>query len=75
MSSAETRAPGKALSISLLSAKDGDLFAQNILLISAEKPRGTPVFKELITDPPATEKEFEGFGNSTLIDSTTYERV
>jgi hypothetical protein len=51
---------GKSAIYSLLSAKDGDLFAQNILLISAEKPRGTPVFKELITDPPATEKEFEG---------------
>jgi hypothetical protein len=51
---------GKSAIYSLLSAKDDELLAKNILLISAEKPRGTPVFKELITDPPASEKEFEG---------------
>jgi hypothetical protein len=43
----------------LLSRKDG-LFDQDIMLIGAENPRGAPVFKDLVTDPPAGEDEFRG---------------
>ncbi|WP_210419202.1 hypothetical protein [Bradyrhizobium sp. NAS80.1] len=41
---------GKSAIYSLLSAKSDDLFDKRILLITAEEPRGTPVFKELVTD-------------------------
>src|SRR5262249_18375809 len=51
---------GKSAIYSLLSAKSDDLFDKRILLITGEKPRGTPVFKELVTDPPASEAEFIG---------------
>ena len=46
---------GKSAIYSLLMAKESELFDKNILLVPAEKPRGTPVFKELVTDPPVTE--------------------
>src|ERR1700680_2019928 len=51
---------GKSAIYSLLSAKSNELFDKRILLITAEEPRGTPVFKELVTEPPAAEAEFVG---------------
>jgi hypothetical protein len=51
---------GKSAIYSLLSTKSSELFDKRILLITAEEPRGTPVFKEIITDPPAAETEFVG---------------
>ena len=36
---------GKSAIYSLLLAKNSDLFDKRILLIAAEKPRGTPAFK------------------------------
>jgi hypothetical protein len=49
---------GKSALYSLLSAKAGELFDANTILIQAEKPRGTPAFKDLQADPPASEIEF-----------------
>ena len=46
-----------ALYFLLLSWLD-DLFDQSIILIPAENPRGAPVFKDLVADPPITELEF-----------------
>src|SRR6266498_2253421 len=51
---------GKSAIYSLLMAKSNELFDKRILAVSAEQPRGTPVFKELVTDPPASEPEFVG---------------
>ncbi len=51
---------GKSAIYALLMAKANDLFDRRILAVTAEQPRGTPVFKELITDPPASEGEFVG---------------
>src|SRR5437868_6602162 len=51
---------GKSAIYALLVTKTNDFFDKNILLITAERPRGTPVFKELIPDPPTTEVEFVG---------------
>ena len=51
---------GKSAIYSLLMAKANELFDKRILTVSAEHPRGAPVFKELITDPPASEPEFVG---------------
>lgn len=49
---------GKSAIYSLLTAKADELFDKKILLVTAEKPRGTPVFKELEADPPTTENQF-----------------
>jgi hypothetical protein len=51
---------GKSAIYSLLARKENELFDKGVLLVAAEKPRGTPVFKELVTDPPAGEAEFVG---------------
>jgi hypothetical protein len=51
---------GKSAIYLLLSTRADALFHKGIVLISAEKPRGTPVFKDLVTEPPASEAEFVG---------------
>jgi hypothetical protein len=51
---------GKSALYSLLMKREGDLFSRNILLAPAENPRGTPVFADLITDPPSSERELQG---------------
>jgi hypothetical protein len=52
---------GKSAIYFLLSAKsDALLDDHRILLITGERPRGTPVFKELATHPPTSEAEFVG---------------
>ena len=49
---------GKSAIYLLLSTRTDELFDKGILLVSAEKPRGAPVFKDLVTEPPASEAEF-----------------
>ena len=49
---------GKSAIYSLLIAKSSEFFDRGVLLVAAEKPQGTPVFKELTTDPPTKEREF-----------------
>ena len=49
---------GKSAIYSLLMSKADEFFDKNILLVAAEKPRGTPVFKDLVADPPTSEVEF-----------------
>src|SRR5687768_8526063 len=49
---------GKSAIYSLLTAKADEFFDKRILLVSAERPRGTPVFKDLETDPPTSEIQF-----------------
>src|SRR5258708_308851 len=51
---------GKSALYSLLLKKSGELFDQNILLIAGENPRGATAFRDLATDPPASEREFVG---------------
>lgn len=58
---------GKSAIYSLLGRKSGDLFDKRILLITAEEPRGTPVFKEIIVDPPVGEIEFVGLWKLYLL--------
>lgn len=58
---------GKSAIYSLLGTKSNDLFDKRILLITAEEPRGTPVFKELVTEPPAAEAEFIGLWKLYLL--------
>jgi hypothetical protein len=51
---------GKSAIYSLLIARTDAFFDQRILLVAGEKPRGTPVFKDLVAEPPAAEAEFVG---------------
>ncbi len=49
---------GKSALYSLLLSRNTELFDKNILLVAAENPRGAPAFKNLLEDPPASEREF-----------------
>lgn len=49
---------GKSAFYALLLSKADDLFDKNVLIIPAENPRGAPAFRDLLFDPPATEREF-----------------
>jgi hypothetical protein len=49
---------GKSALYSLLLKKSGDLFDKNIVLVAGENPRGATAFRDLETDPPASEREF-----------------
>lgn len=49
---------GKSALYSLLVARTDALFDRDVILVPAENPRGTPAFRDLATDPPASEAEF-----------------
>jgi len=51
---------GKSALYSLLLARSGKLFDRNVLLVGAENPRGATAFRDLLTDPPTSEREFIG---------------
>lgn len=53
-----TKGSGKSALYSLLRANDQLLRDQGVMLATGEKPRGSPVFKNLVGDPPASEIEF-----------------
>jgi hypothetical protein len=49
---------GKSAIYSLLMTRTNELFDRGILIVAGENPRGAPAFKDLVTDPPASEHEF-----------------
>ncbi len=49
---------GKSAIYLLLSQHSTELFDRRVLLVNAENPKGSTVFKDLIADPPASEAEF-----------------
>jgi hypothetical protein len=49
---------GKSAIYSTLLQRDAEMFDRGVFLISAENPRGTPAFKDLVADPPTAELEF-----------------
>lgn len=51
---------GKSALYALLLVKASELFDRSIVLIAGENPRGATVFRDLGTDPPASEREFVG---------------
>lgn len=51
---------GKSALYALLLSRSNELFDRNVLLVAAENPRGAPAFRDLLTDPPTTEREFVG---------------
>ncbi|MGH9343729.1 MAG: P-loop ATPase, Sll1717 family [Terriglobia bacterium] len=51
---------GKSALYSLLVARSNALIDRGIILVPGENPRGAPAFRDLMTDPPASEREFMG---------------
>jgi hypothetical protein len=49
---------GKSALFSLLRQKRDELSERRILLAAGERVRGTPVFEDLVADPPASEEQF-----------------
>ena len=64
---------GKSALYLLLTKNKDTLFDKNILLVSGENPRGTTVFKDLIADPPATEREFVALWKLYILVITAHE--
>ena len=42
----------------MLISRSDELFDKGIVLVAAENPRGAPAFRNLLLDPPASEREF-----------------
>lgn len=51
---------GKSALYSLLRNKATELIGRGILPIAGERVRGTPVFEDLVADPPTSEDQFRG---------------
>jgi len=51
---------GKSALYSLLRKKRDELMSKGIVPAAGEKVRGTPVFEDLVADPPASEDQFRG---------------
>jgi hypothetical protein len=51
---------GKSALYSLLRARRKELYERNIIPAAGESVRGTPIFADLIADPPASEEQFRG---------------
>ena len=49
---------GKSALYSLLRQKANELRAKGIIPVAGENVRGTPVFEDLVSDPPASEEQF-----------------
>jgi hypothetical protein len=49
---------GKSAIYALLQDKESELSKKNIVLTSAEEPRGDTVFSDLVSEPPTSETEF-----------------
>lgn len=52
---------GKSAIYTLLQNYKEQLFSKNILLATAENPRGATVFRNIVSDPPASERDFISF--------------
>jgi hypothetical protein len=51
---------GKSAIYTSLMNREDEMFDRGIILVSAEKPRGSTVFRGLVVDPPTVEAEFVG---------------
>lgn len=49
---------GKSAIYALLLEKESDFFDKRILITAGENPRGQTVFRDIVTEPPASEIEF-----------------
>jgi hypothetical protein len=55
-----SKGAGKSAIYSTLLDRTDEMFDRGVVFVSAENPRGTPAFKDLVTDPPTSEQEFIG---------------
>jgi hypothetical protein len=51
---------GKSAIYTYLLGQADDFFDRGVLFVSGENPRGAPAFKDLVSDPPTSEREFVG---------------
>jgi hypothetical protein len=51
---------GKSAIYSSLLNRSSEMFDRGVLFVSGENPRGTTAFKDLVVDPPTSEREFLG---------------
>ncbi|MCU1285991.1 MAG: hypothetical protein JWO13_2341 [Acidobacteriales bacterium] len=58
---------GKSAIYSLLIQKKTELNRRGVLLVAGENVRGTPVFKDLEADPPASEEQFRALWKLYLL--------
>jgi hypothetical protein len=58
---------GKSAIYSLLQKRKPELNERGIVIIAGENVRGTPVFKDLIADPPASEEQFRNLWKVYLL--------
>lgn len=49
---------GKSAIYSALLGRSDEMFDAGVTLVSGEIPRGTPAFRDVVTDPPTSEAEF-----------------
>ena len=62
-----SKGSGKSAIYAVLLQHRPRLFERNILIVGAENPRGTPAFKDLVVEPPASEAEFIGLWKLYLL--------
>lgn len=58
---------GKSAIYSLLLKRKTEINQRNIIVIAGESVRGTPVFKDLVSDPPASEEQFRNLWKLYLL--------
>lgn len=58
---------GKSAIYSLLLARSRELRERGVLVVPGENLRGTPAFKDLVVDPPASQREFIGLWKLYLL--------
>jgi hypothetical protein len=51
---------GKSALYSLLLSRSDELRQRGIMVVAAENPRGTPIFRDLLSEPPTGEHDFRG---------------
>ena len=64
---------GKSALYLLLDKNKEKLFDRNVFVVSGENPRGATVFKDLMADPPATEREFVVLWKIYILSIISYE--
>lgn len=64
---------GKSALYLLLDKRKDKLFDRRVLIVSAENPRGATVFRDLMADPPASEREFVVLWKIYILSLVAYE--
>lgn len=62
---------GKSAIYLLVLENSGEFLKRKIILVNAENPRGATAFRELATDPPATERQFQSLWKLYIVSIIT----